>query len=390
MYEQGFDLKLISRETIKIIGAELKRRRILRSRTLDSSQCGYSISYISKIENGKIVPKANILRELCLEQGISDEEITALINVDASIKKCIEALFWDNDNVISKIYDCINTFDNYKANLIKIMYEIRFLHWDKISHLLNSIKIIENNLEEKDYYLYIYLSIFLANKTYNYPKVYELYREMYHCKDDYLCALAAKEMFIAVCHFGLENPLYLYNDYNKKYTSLLNYKVQDMYNLLLETLIKHNYHLPESIQSELKPDLKLRYYIINRQFDKLSELLKEYRPTTYERLLIETAMDDFDKAEKTFKKIQIYKLSAKEIIIANFCNALNMGNDEETAKFIIEAGLDYAKKTNDGVLFKIFLKKLSELSFFVGKYKTVAAKNIEYFEMLGKCRVCLL
>ena len=87
------DLKMVSKETMQVIGAELKRRRIYKATTLVNLSSICSISYISKIENGKIVPKYNVLRELCEEQGITREELNTLLEVDTLIDKCIEALF---------------------------------------------------------------------------------------------------------------------------------------------------------------------------------------------------------------------------------------------------------------------------------------------------------
>jgi hypothetical protein len=54
--EFSIDLKNVSNELYKIIGAELKRRRRAHSKTLTNLSSVCSISYISKIENGKIIP----------------------------------------------------------------------------------------------------------------------------------------------------------------------------------------------------------------------------------------------------------------------------------------------------------------------------------------------
>ena len=49
-----YNIQNLSKETVKIIGAELKRRRINQSQTLVNMSGICSVSYISKIENGKI------------------------------------------------------------------------------------------------------------------------------------------------------------------------------------------------------------------------------------------------------------------------------------------------------------------------------------------------
>ena len=124
--------------------------------------------------------------------------------------------------------------------------------------------------------------------------------------------------------------------------------------------------------------------------DELTELLTVYKPTYFEKLLIATARKNFAEGEKIYNRLQLHKLSATEVILANYCNYINRGLDEELAVFIIQTAAPYAQNMNDGALFKLFLKKLSEMAFVVGKYKAVASMNLTFFEMTSKCRKCLL
>ena len=217
MKEYILNLKNVSKETIQIIGAELKRRRIYMSKTLVNLSGVCSISYISKIENGKIIPKYSVLRELCEEQGITEEELQTLLEVDDLINACIEALFWNNKVKIANIYNKINALDNYKVNMIKIIYEIVYQHWNNVELLLNSIKAIESNLSEKDFYLYSILKMYYLNALNQYPEVYDINKKLNNCKENYLLALAAKQKFIAVAMYGLENPESAYKNYYEKY-----------------------------------------------------------------------------------------------------------------------------------------------------------------------------
>ena len=384
------EMRYSSPEIMEIIGAELKRRRLQLAITLEEFECGCSVSYHSKIENGKIIPKYTILRELCEKSGITEVELEALITLDDKISSIIENLFWEKDLEISKIYETVCMFDNYKSNLIKMIYEINYLHWDKVEKYSNSIYIIRGNLKENDFYLYTYLLMRISNHKKDYPEVYSLYKQMKNCKNEFLLALATKEMFKAVCYFGIENPVYLYDEFNKRYISMLNYSTQDMYELLIETLIKMDYDLPDMILKHVKKELKLKYYLIKKDTLNIDLYIKENRTTTLEKLMIYTAKKDYAKAEKMYYKLEFNKMNAKDIIIANYCDILNRGNNEELADFIIDTALDYAKHTNDGQLFKVLLHKLSDISFTVGKYKTVAAMNLVYFNMVNKCNLCML
>ena len=390
MKEKMIDMQKVSKENIKIIGAELKRRRINQSKTLVNLSSVCSISYISKIENGKIVPKLHVLRELCDEHGITMEELETLLNVDKIINECIEALFWNNRQKIDDLYTQVYQFNNYKVSFIKIIYEITYLHWDNVKHLLDSLYIIKNNMEEDDLFLFIYLSMRYCNAILNYPKVYELHNQIRNCKNVILMALASKEMFIAVAKYGLECPINAYEEYNRRYTSLFNYSSEYMYELLMESLIRGNYDIPENIQKAFDSSMKLKYYLVSNKTNEITELLKVYKPSKFEKLLIATLNKEYADGEKIYNKLQLYKLPATEVIIANYCNYINKGLDEELAVFIIQTASVYAKNINDGALYKMFLKKLSEIAFVVGKYKAVASMNLTFFEMMEKCKKCLL
>ena len=390
MEEKEINLQNVSRENIQIIGAELKRRRINQSKTLVNLSSVCSVSYISKIENGKIIPKLNVLRELCEEQGISKDELNTLLTVDDLIDKCIEALFWENREKISDVYNKVYLFDNYKVTLIKTMYEMTYFHWDIVNHLLSSLYIIKDNLEERDFYLYTCLLMRYENATFNYPGVFERYSDMNFCKNDFLMAIASKELFIAVAKYGLENPSLAYQEYNKRYSALFNYSNELMYDLLVETLVRANYRIPETLKKSLKPPMKLEYCLISNDFNELDNLLLKYNPTQFEKLLITTAKKDYSMGEKIYKKLQLNKLCARDFLIASYCNLINKGLDEELATFIIQVAAPAALKENDGLLFKMFLNKLSNISFSVGKYKAVVTMNLTFFKMLEKCGKCLL
>ena len=146
-----YNIQNLSKETVKIIGAELKRRRINQSQTLVNMSGICSVSYISKIENGKIIPKYSVLKELCEEQGITSEELDTLLNVDKLIEQTVEALFWNDRNKIGEIYSKVYTFDNYKVSFIKIIYEMMYYHYNIVEGLLNSIYIIKDNLSDNDF-----------------------------------------------------------------------------------------------------------------------------------------------------------------------------------------------------------------------------------------------
>ena len=127
----------------------------------------------------------------------------------------------------------------------------------------------------------------------------------------------------------------------------------------------------------------------NKDIEGIEELLEVYKPTQYEKLLIATVKNDVVLGEKLFYNLKLNTLSAKENIIANYCNFINKRSDDELAGFIICVAAPFALKNNDGVLYKMLLEKLTNLAYIVGKYKAVANMNLIYFKMLDKCKLCL-
>ena len=341
-------------------------------------------------QDGKFLMNPGEARVRANEMTKIASELETLLNIDSLIEKCIESMFWNDDGSISNIYKTVSLFDNYKTSFIKVMYEMNYQHWDQVEMLINSLSIIKDNLEGRDYYLYIYLKMCFANAMFNYPEAYELSGKMENCKDNYLVAMSAKQLFVAEAKYGLECPLPAYEDYYKKYASLFNYENKDMYNLLLESLVRGNFNIPEKIKNELDYPLRLEHILVSKNMDALPDLLAVYTPTALEKLMIATAKNEFAQGEKLYKKMQLHKYCARNVIIANYCNYINKADDEGLASYIINVAAPYALNENDGQLYKIFLMKLSNIAFNVGKYKAVAEMNLTYFEMLDKCKRCML
>ena len=163
-----------------------------------------------------------------------------------------------------------------------------------------------------------------------------------------------------------------------------------MYDLYIESLINGGYKLSDAVRKSLSGSHQLSYALATKDENLLVEVLKEYKPTDYEKLLVATFQKDYYLSEKIYSKLKPNKLTAYENLISKYCNLINSSTEEELADYIISVGVPYAKRINDGSLFKMFLEKLSHLSFSVGKYKVVAGLNLVYFEMKSKCLKCLL
>ena len=140
------DLLNLEPEVLGIIGVELKRRRLQQSRTLDSFACGCSISYISKIENGRINPKYSILQELCNEQGVTKEELDCLIKINSFIEQAIVSTFYGKHYELNESCEQFENFDNYKVNLLRALNYLNYHDYDDAKKMIESLEYVVDKL----------------------------------------------------------------------------------------------------------------------------------------------------------------------------------------------------------------------------------------------------
>ena len=109
-------------EILQMIGLELKRRRIMHSKNLNDYDCDVSISYLSKIENAKIIPKFSVLKDFCAQNGIQSDELNYMLQIDDRIKRVIDAIVENNKKYIQDEFFKVKIFNNYKFSLFKALY----------------------------------------------------------------------------------------------------------------------------------------------------------------------------------------------------------------------------------------------------------------------------
>ena len=92
-------------EENKIIGAEIRDRRISLSRTLVSlSYKICSVSYLCKIENNKILPNKLFIRELCKRLDLEDDKINELLRLNLTLDDMVKNYFEKDYAEIEKAY----------------------------------------------------------------------------------------------------------------------------------------------------------------------------------------------------------------------------------------------------------------------------------------------
>ncbi len=144
----------------KFIGAEIKSSRLRLSKTLDSiCNVNKSISYISKIENNKIIPNESSLMELCDALYITKDELESMSKFDDCIIEALNAVYRYDIEKMMKLYKKYSSFSNVRTDLMKGLYYLMFKDYENLNPVIENLKKVESSLSLEDYLIYALLSL---------------------------------------------------------------------------------------------------------------------------------------------------------------------------------------------------------------------------------------
>ncbi|MGI6709906.1 MAG: helix-turn-helix domain-containing protein [Bacilli bacterium] len=157
-------MRKINKKDVKQLGAIIKHARLKMRLTLDKISNGNCcVSYLSKIENGKIVPDFIITRKIFERLGLDLDNTLSMFEA-INLEKTISNLFYGNKTEISKAYETAKeaTFSP-KISLLKSVYYLQNLMFDELHNELLEIETVENRLEslEKDVFYYLRIEVAL-------------------------------------------------------------------------------------------------------------------------------------------------------------------------------------------------------------------------------------
>lgn len=386
LFEDNFNL---TSTTLKMLGTEFKRRRKNHSRTLDSMDCGCSISYLSKIENGKIKPKMEILQELCIEHGILQEELEIFLKIDENLKLCVKEWFDGKTTTLESIYNKFTNFDNYKVNLLMLFYEAKYMHWDILKDLIKSLSVIEKNMDQYDYEIFSYFKLLSYNHEKEYHKSYDVYMDVHNSLDPYLRALILKEYFISCSKCGLLDTTIIYNKLLDCYLRLCSNNYKELTKIYIVNKLLSGYEFSiEFINNFDKEELFLFYLLRNDQI-KLKELLLKGHYSVLEKLIVYSITNEYDKAKNAYAKLKFQLMTGLEIMIANCFNYYNECDFSMLFEYIMKVLIPYLKETNNGALYKRALMYCLTLAKDIGKYKSITLEFIEFYEFSKRFKLCM-
>lgn len=110
-------------DTQALVGAEIRRRRQGKSKTLeDTASETCSISYLSKIETNTIKANPELLEELCKQFKVTQSNLNSINNSLSIYEDLLKSQFYNNFTLLEKCFKSIEGLRNYRAILIRFFY----------------------------------------------------------------------------------------------------------------------------------------------------------------------------------------------------------------------------------------------------------------------------
>lgn len=181
----------IQKDTYFIVGTEIRARRFRLSMTLEALADGIcSLSYLCKIENSKIEPNREFLRELCERLELTDDHVDTLLNLRGALEQCVKDFLFGRSETIDKFYKKGKGFDNYRYTIIEMIY---FIYHKNISSAnkkyLELVQIVAT-MREFDFIIFSLFSAYLQYLNFRFNEAIEILENLNKFNlDDYMIAL---------------------------------------------------------------------------------------------------------------------------------------------------------------------------------------------------------
>ncbi len=299
----------IQKDTYFIVGTEIRARRYRLSMTLEALADGIcSLSYLCKIENCKIEPNREFLRELCERLELTDDHVDTLLNLRGALEQCVKDFLSGNSETIDKFYKKGKGFDNYRYTIIEMIYFI--YHKDVSSANRKYLELVQivATMREFDFIIFSLFSAYLQYLNFRFNEAIEILENLNKFNlDDYMITLRSLCLFKA--SFGANNV-----DTSFHYANCKNLLIEmGLYDLLDEIkyilclhYIKNdnNYFLKKEIDSIKSKVYKNSLNLIKDFKDKNVSKVLNYDDESLSRFayLLKLYVIDYEKFRIEFDK----------------------------------------------------------------------------------------
>ncbi|MGM9969147.1 MAG: hypothetical protein ACI35S_01985 [Anaeroplasma sp.] len=354
-----------------VVGIELKNRRIALSRTLDGiSYNTCSISYLSKIENNKIVPNQSYVRELCKKVELSTDKIDALLELKQTLKVAVIAFFNNDIERIIEISKDIDGLNNYRKKMINLIYHIMNKDMYNANKLMIEIIPLAASMVDYDLIIFCLFSGIIHYYDYCFDEALEDLEVLYNF-DSFLEVKLLRDLYIFLCNYALNNSdtiLYFERISDELYQNG-NYKLLDYSNYIIGIyLIKNKctFGIDSFIKRINNDKYRNSLLFLHDFFIKKKRKLEKYGKielSDYCRCLLFLGNNEgyniLEKYDSTFYNPEFDYEIAKYLSL----------EEEYKNEYILNIVIPKLLKSNEGYMRDFFIKELANNCQSGGKYK---------------------
>ena len=390
------------------IGAFIKKRRKDLNLTQDIISNGIcSVSYLSKIENGQIVPNDFFVREIMTKLEIEEDFLSKNLEDKTYLEKMIRSYFFLDESQLEEMFEEIKDInDNLTINLCKFGYFVS--KYDKFkSEYIISLENLVMNMSNLELKVYLYLSTLYFISNDDYKTALELLLMSYDIpvKNEFLDGMINEYTFYvkqrllkknsSLTHFDEAQRIYTkYMNTNRLMNLVLNkVKVVSSENpnyglkllktikvTLLKGFNKDFYHyLKASILFQLDAYNDCVINLSNIKEDSVLFISKLV--LLYEVCLLEEDQDMLDEIRLIVEEL---KLSKKDLSRKVRFNYLTQKDEENRKMYLRDIAIPFSIKTSDFDELKLYIEDIMDICIKNSRYKEATTYYKKYMKEMCK------
>ena len=368
-----------------VVGTELKNRRMSLSRTLNGvSYKICSVSYLSKLENNKILPNQQYVMELCERLDLSSDNIETLLKSKSILISCVKAYLDGNLKKIKLSYDDSINLNNYRAMLIRLIYYLSILDITNANKIYGSIMSLISSMTDVDLLIFSLFSGILHYLNYEFLEALDDLFILKECE----CSMEIKllrDKYIFLSSYALNNA-----DTPLAYSVIKELIINSGRYTMLEDInyIMCLYYAKNGSRAGFNSIIRL---LGNRKNKESASFIKDlYKPQASKDRLsdyrdgglnafcqLARSIKAGNEEVKSFCKelaSNIYEPD-NDVLILNY---MALDNIDEQISFITTKAFPRLRSTREGFLIDYFFKELSYLTINMGKYKVFSDWYIKF------------
>ena len=368
-----------------VFGLEVKNRRFDLEMTLyNLSHDICSMSYLSKIENNKIVPNEYCVSEICNKLDIDKKTLKAINSVEKNLLLLIKSYLYDEHNVIEQIYNDSRTLKSYASDIISFIYFISLKDVSKATKYFTKVNNLVSSMSNNELLI---VSVFEAIYFYYNQDFKSSILILNHvdkfCFEEDIKVLSKIIRFYNLIAINspmigiLYNEIIIYLTINTKYN--LCEKIN--YSMAISILRSKDYDSFESFINKICnkkyiANLNILKFIIKNDIESLTKYGKYKDASLYYQNLRNLIL----KQESNNYVSYIYNVDEYPLL----SEYLSIEDDYEKMDFITNIAIENLRSYKDKFLTDYFIMELSKLSLKKLRYKAVASSVFKFEEDLNE------